>query len=280
MARASYRDVVRDGFGNALAGAQVELRVAGTATKIGGPIYADGSSATQLPNPLSADSRGYFEFYLAAPQTLDLYVTAPGYVATTVANASAAVLATLDGALLLDGTVATAKLLDQAVTAAKLADSSVTSAKLVDGTIATADLADGTVTTAKVAAGAVTQSGLAVGSSSGPTTTSTSYVDLADLAVTLTTGGGDLLVWASGSFQNSGAVTPQYLALALDGAAEVAEQLATVAGAGYAVHLHCVHRFSGVSPGAHTVKARWKVGGNTGTAFGTDRTLLVLEVKR
>src|SRR4051794_16909018 len=42
---------------------------------------------------------------------------------------------------------------------------------------------------------AITQVGYAAGATSGPTTTSTSNVDMPDLSVTLTTAGGDLLVF-------------------------------------------------------------------------------------
>src|SRR6266849_5418642 len=73
----------------------VEVRNPGTSTPIAGPLYADGTSATTLGNPLTADSRGYFEFFLAAAQTV-------------------AVLTTTDGALILDGTIALAKLASSA----------------------------------------------------------------------------------------------------------------------------------------------------------------------
>jgi len=114
VARASYRDVIADGFGNRLSGASVEVRNPGTSTPIAGPLYADGTSATTLGNPLAADSRGYFEFFLAAAQTVDLYVTAPGYNPLIVSSVAVAVLTTFDGALLLDGTITLAKMASSA----------------------------------------------------------------------------------------------------------------------------------------------------------------------
>src|SRR5687768_7766536 len=49
--------------------------------------------------------------------------------------------------------------------------------------------------TRHIGANAVTQIGSATGTSGTTTTTSTSLVDLTDMSVTLTTAGGDLLVW-------------------------------------------------------------------------------------
>jgi hypothetical protein len=118
VARASYRDVIADGFGNRLSGAMVEVRNPGTSTPIAGPLYADGTSATTLGNPLTADSRGYFELFLAAAQTVDIYVTAPGYNPLTVPSVAVAVLTTVDGALVLDGTITLAKMAASALDAA------------------------------------------------------------------------------------------------------------------------------------------------------------------
>lgn len=192
MARAGYRDVVADSFGNRLPGASVRVRNAGTTVDYSGTLFADGTSGTTLVNPLTANSLGYFEFFTAAPATVDLYVTAAGYTALTVANVSTAVLATLDGAWLvdgtvtgaklLDGTIATADLADASVTTAKLADASVTSAKIVDGTIATADLADASVTTAKLASPPAVQT---AGPGTFTTTTTGSWLAVTGMAFTI-----------------------------------------------------------------------------------------------
>lgn len=134
------------------------------------------------------------------------------------------------------------------------------------------------VATTDLAPNAVTQSQYINGTSTNPTTTSTTYVDLPEITATLTTVGGDLLVWLSATLfmttnQNVG------LALSLDGAAEVAIQLNTPNPTTQA--LACVAKFSGVAAGSHTVKGRWRVASGTGTAtaVGTQRQMLVLEVK-
>jgi hypothetical protein len=164
MARAVYRDVVLDPWGTPVAGAQVRVLVPGTEQPVA-PLYADGTSAAELAQPLVTNRHGYFEFWLAAEQAVDLAVEAAGYTAQRVA-VQARVAAALDGATLVDRTVAgvklalgavgAAELADGAVATAKVADGAVTAAKVADGAITTGKLADATVTTAKLADGAVT----------------------------------------------------------------------------------------------------------------------------
>ena len=151
------------------------------------------------------------------------------------------------------------------------------------GIITSAMIADGTIATADLAANSVTQAGFSQGLTANPTTTSTSPVDLDGngtgnvLRVDLTTKGGDLLCWLEGNFSIAVLGGVVYLYLSLDGAAEVATQYIQEYVAGYAFQITTHWRFTGVSAGAHYVKARWAVNGNTGTALQTYRQLLVLE---
>ena len=78
MARAGYANVVTDSFGNRLAGAAVSVRQPGTATPLAVPLYAALSGAATLANPLMTNSQGFLQFFLDAPQLVDLYVTASG----------------------------------------------------------------------------------------------------------------------------------------------------------------------------------------------------------
>lgn len=121
------------------------------------------------------------------------------------------------------------------------------------------------------------QFGFASGVTNSPTTTSISYSDLAEMTVTLTTTGGDLLCWFAGAFAHSDATKAIQIAFSLDGAAEVGafslnEPVAnkTFLGVG-------LWRFTGVSAGSHTVKIRWLTDGATATANGGQRQILVLE---
>src|SRR3954451_10999115 len=107
VARALYADIIADAFGNRLPGASVQVRDAGTSNPYsGGSLFAAPAGAATLANPLTADPRGYLYFYTASPATLDLYVSAPGYNALTVAGVpSAAPAASIDGAALVAGSV-------------------------------------------------------------------------------------------------------------------------------------------------------------------------------
>lgn len=148
------------------------------------------------------------------------------------------------------------------------------------GTLGAAQIADGGIATAKLAANAVTQTGLANGGASNPTTTSTTFVDVDSMAVTLTTTGGELLVQATiTSSHGSGLGTIQF-ALALDGGGEVGIVQRTLTNANDQVVTSLAWRFAGVAAGSHTVKLRWLVGSGTGTATGTMRTLVVTELKK
>lgn len=137
------------------------------------------------------------------------------------------------------------------------------------------------VSTAMLAANAVTQIASAVGTTNPAQTTATAFVDIPEMSVTLTTGGGDLLVWFSSSFFKSGGTGYANFGLSLDGAAEVARGNLFFNAVSESKHLTMIHRFSGVSAAAHTVKARWfTTAGTTLDAFQTHRTLIFAEVKR
>jgi hypothetical protein len=130
---------------------------------------------------------------------------------------------------------------------------------------------------------AVTQRSSVVGVTSGPTTTSTAYVDLPDMAVTLMTTGGDLLAWLQCDWSNSlaGGVNGASFALSLDGTTEYGPTSQNAQNAGYVQGAACVGRWTGVAAGSHTVKGRWQaISGGTVTAATTRRVLLVMEVKR
>ncbi|HLH24941.1 MAG TPA: hypothetical protein VK066_20660 [Chloroflexota bacterium] len=120
MARSLYVNVVADTFGNALGGAQVAVYQPGTTTPL--TLYADPSSATTLPNPLTTDGRGFFAFYLAAAQLVDLAITAAGYTPVTLSNVSVAVPAdVLDGAIILPDTITALEIAPATITDAEIA---------------------------------------------------------------------------------------------------------------------------------------------------------------
>ena len=105
MARALYFNTVVDSFGNAIAGAQVNVYGPNTTTPVS-PLYADPASGTTLPNPLTSDGRGWVYCYLATPQTVDLYVTAPGSSPVLLEDVTVALPGdVIDGAIILPGTI-------------------------------------------------------------------------------------------------------------------------------------------------------------------------------
>lgn len=139
----------------------------------------------------------------------------------------------------------------------------------------------GTLPNPTIASGAVTQRQVIQGSTANPTTTSTTAVDMPDMAVSLTTTGGDLLVWGHADVYNNTINYGVNVGISLDGSAVVAISSPTVAVGGQTITPVCLDIFTGVAAGAHTVKLRWWVGfGGTATASGTNRQLLVLEAKR
>jgi hypothetical protein len=111
-----------------------------------------------------------------------------------------------------------------------------------------------------------------------PTTTSASYADVTESAVVTTTGGSLLAIY-SGTFSNDTVDTAIFIALSIDGSAEVGERVFTQYSAGKFVTVTTIYLFTGLSVGSHTIKPRWKTTGGTIAASANRRGLLVLEVK-
>lgn len=147
---------------------------------------------------------------------------------------------------------------------------SITSAMIVDGTIATADLAGG----------AVSQRQVVRGVSSSPTTTSASFVALADMLITITVDVlCDLVISFSGPFSSTNAGAAITLGLSIDGTAEVAIAGFNMPQVSYATFLGIEHVAS-AGAGTHTVQVRWSTGTGTATSPVTSRVLTVVALKR
>lgn len=146
--------------------------------------------------------------------------------------------------------------------------------------LAAGDFPSGVVGTSAIAANAVTQVGFAAAVTTNPTTTSTTIVDMTDMAVTLTTTGGDLLAWFAGAFQNNTVGASQTVALRLDTGSDVADMAIIHRVASTWLPISTFYRFTGVSAASHTVRARWSTTAGTVTNNFTERNLLVMEIKR
>jgi hypothetical protein len=139
----------------------------------------------------------------------------------------------------------------------------------------------GQVQTGDLAANAVTQAGFAQGAADA-TTTSTSFVDIADLSVTLTTTGGPLLVIMTLPAQINIASVLMSFGVKLDSGSTFATEALSKASSGAEDVITFLHYFTGVSAGSHTVTGRWAAdaGGHTLKSLSTLRKLLVIELKR
>lgn len=115
---------------------------------------------------------------------------------------------------------------------------------------------------------------VASGVSSTVTTSSASYVDMPDMVITLNTTGGDLLVDMVACVYNSNV----FMGISLDGGAEVGESFDSQPTAGEYQSCPRTAAFTGVAPGAHTIKGRYHTNVvGTVTLYSTYRQLRVRE---
>lgn len=136
-----------------------------------------------------------------------------------------------------------------------------------------------TVGTNDVAANAITQSGVTT-TGVADSTTSSSFVDMSGLSVTLTTVGGDVLVFAAGAYTHSGASQNVQVGFQVDSVATVsgpAVHSNTTVGA--SVLWANTHIFTGLSATVHNFKSRWLTSAGTVTGYG-GRTMVAIELKR
>ena len=84
MSRYHVQKTVYDTNGDPLDAATVTVCVLGTTEKSRVTLYADASSATTLPNPLTSDGSGGVDFYLANPLVCDLVPVKAGVAGRTI----------------------------------------------------------------------------------------------------------------------------------------------------------------------------------------------------
>lgn len=127
------------------------------------------------------------------------------------------------------------------------------------------------------------QTQTAVGKNTGITTASTSYADLDGTGVgdklrcDFTTTGGTIEADLDAYFFHSFVGGNAYIALSLDGAAEVAERAIAFDTATFTQAMSTKHRFTGVAPGAHYVVARYKTSSATLGVANIWRSLRIRE---
>jgi hypothetical protein len=166
------------------------------------------------------------------------------------------------------------------IDASAIADGSITSIKIADGTVSTTDLADSAVVTAKLAANAVTQVTSVHGSTSNPSMSSPTFVDMPEMVITINTltGTAVLLLFAGAL---SGTTVGSVIAVAF-GVDAIDNQFASdqiiIANAG--LQVAGSRLVTGLSAGSHTFKARWLVNSGSASAIGVVRELQAIEFRR
>lgn len=120
----------------------------------------------------------------------------------------------------------------------------------------------------------------AIGTTDDPTTTSATYVDLAEMSVTVTTGANPVLILFSGSFKNSNIAATNNIIIDIDGTdqAESEREAHSRYVTLYEFEMSTTW-LTTLTAGEHTIKIQWKASGATLTAIGDLRALQVIELK-
>jgi trimeric autotransporter adhesin len=101
--RAHYRAPVTDTMGDYLAGTAVTILVNGTSTPVGLPLYVDGTSTDLLANPFITQD-GTIDFYMDAPQRVDIQIAPPGETSVIIPDIDVQVSSLTTVSLVFTGT--------------------------------------------------------------------------------------------------------------------------------------------------------------------------------
>jgi hypothetical protein len=166
----------------------------------------------------------------------------------------------------------------------RLAPGSVDAAAIPDGLITSAKIANGSILTEDIGVGGQIVVAYAVtGTTNNPQTTSTTFADMPDMSADITTIGGTVLfVWGVTAMNSSTVGGLMQMAISYDGTTIIASQTqSSAAQVGYGMALTSMAQIANTVAGGHQVRLRWNTGaGNTITALGTNRTMLIVEFKR
>jgi len=107
------------------------------------------------------------------------------------------------------------------------------------------------------------------------TTTSTSFVDVdaTNLALTITTAGGDVMVGMTGTLTNTDATYMTFFDVDVDGTREGGVNGITHGHGTSPKPVGFVWMVRGLSAGTHTFKLQWRVNGGTGYLYAHDSTI-------
>lgn len=170
------------------------------------------------------------------------------------------------------------------VTSAMIADGNVTTVKLQDLSVNTGKIADVTVTTAKLAANAVTTRYARANAGTNPVSVgaigATAFTDPV-LYVTVPTGGGDILVWACGDYNDNpgNAIVTYYVAVyGITGWTYICESAAPGAAGRFA--MSGFFPFIGVPAGTWQIGMAHSSNANTITHLAAGRSMMAIVVMR
>ena len=121
------------------------------------------------------------------------------------------------------------------------------------------------------------QSSQTTATTSEPSTTSTTYVDLTEMSITLTTDANPVFIIFTGVFYHSAAGGMLYLVIDIDGTDYIPKAIAASA-AGTQVESSTAF-LKTMTAGSHTFKIQWKTASGILTSQGTERIMQVIELK-
>src|ERR1700683_4721192 len=101
---AAVLDIAKTAGTAALVGASVAARIPGTTGPTPQPLYSGPTGTATLTNPFTTTS-GAVEFYLAAPQAVDVQITPAGAPRTTISSVKCATTTPIASAMTANGKV-------------------------------------------------------------------------------------------------------------------------------------------------------------------------------
>lgn len=124
------------------------------------------------------------------------------------------------------------------------------------------------------ASGAGFSPSFAFATTSGPTTTSASYVTMPEMLATVTPTSGTIVANGWAAVRNSGGGNGKYIALSLNGTVGV-EAFVDSSSANETSMQAVGYMWTGLAASAQTISIQWKVGAGTSTASALSRGLTV-----
>lgn len=275
-----------------LAGGKLYSYVAGTSTLL--ETYTDSSGTTPNANPIILNSDGGAQIWLGSNIYKFVLKDVNDVTIDTIDNVSFIAAGSIVAAMLANDSVTTPKILNGAVTNAKIGASAVGTSNLANSSVTTAKINNGAVTTAKLADGSITAAKLAsLGQQISSTctsfvTSSTTYADVTNLSVSITTTGRPIFLGlindpaATGSLQvyNASVVVMNADLAFVRGSTVVSQQtLGHMATTTYAINFDLgIFHIDAPTAGTYTYKVQIRTNAASTVASLTYAKLIAYEI--